>query len=171
MNSYSFLKYKFVQILLLFLGISADPLVGSIAAQYVSNREEHDKTAREWTRRYATWIKIITYWSLLIFVNSSDVRTKTPQDSIDLILQRTGLNCMLFCVAVNEEKFKKSVEIAPWELGGKKFMTLSPVSTRRFSSPSCFVHIRQMNDLVAFIDGRYNARYVLEWKLNAFAAI
>ena len=52
-NSESFLKYKFVEILL-FLGISADPLVGSIAAQYVSNREEHDKTAREWTRRYAT---------------------------------------------------------------------------------------------------------------------
>lgn len=33
---------------------SADPLVGNIAAQYISNREEHDRTAREWTRRYAT---------------------------------------------------------------------------------------------------------------------
>lgn len=32
----------------------ADPLVGSIATQYITNREEHDKTAREWTRRFAT---------------------------------------------------------------------------------------------------------------------
>ncbi|XP_017130089.1 ubiquitin-conjugating enzyme E2-24 kDa [Drosophila elegans] len=30
-----------------------DPLVGSIAKQYVLNREEHDKTARLWTKRYA----------------------------------------------------------------------------------------------------------------------
>ncbi|CAH3113495.1 unnamed protein product [Porites evermanni] len=32
----------------------ADPLVGTIATQYLSNREDHDKTAREWTKRYAT---------------------------------------------------------------------------------------------------------------------
>ncbi|XP_074628019.1 ubiquitin-conjugating enzyme E2 E2-like [Acropora palmata] len=32
----------------------ADPLVGSIATQYLSNREDHDSQAREWTRRYAT---------------------------------------------------------------------------------------------------------------------
>ncbi|KAK2551728.1 Ubiquitin-conjugating enzyme E2 E3 [Acropora cervicornis] len=31
-----------------------DPLVGSIATQYLSNREDHDSQAREWTRRYAT---------------------------------------------------------------------------------------------------------------------
>ncbi|PAA65402.1 hypothetical protein BOX15_Mlig014220g1 [Macrostomum lignano] len=31
----------------------ADPLVGSIAAQYVQAREEHDKTARLWTKKYA----------------------------------------------------------------------------------------------------------------------
>ncbi|KAF5832122.1 ubiquitin-conjugating enzyme/RWD-like protein [Dunaliella salina] len=30
-----------------------DPLVGSIAQQYLEAREEHDKTAAEWTRRYA----------------------------------------------------------------------------------------------------------------------
>ena len=30
-----------------------DPLVASIANQYVSNREEHDKIAKEWTRRFA----------------------------------------------------------------------------------------------------------------------
>ncbi|XP_066931187.1 ubiquitin-conjugating enzyme E2 E1-like [Clytia hemisphaerica] len=32
----------------------ADPLVGNIAQQFLSNREEHDTIAREWTRRYAT---------------------------------------------------------------------------------------------------------------------
>jgi ubiquitin-conjugating enzyme E2 D/E len=30
-----------------------DPLVGSIAQQYVNQREGHDEQAREWTRRYA----------------------------------------------------------------------------------------------------------------------
>lgn len=34
--------------------ISADPLVGSIATQYLQNREEHDRIARLWTKRYAT---------------------------------------------------------------------------------------------------------------------
>ncbi|XP_046376611.1 ubiquitin-conjugating enzyme E2-24 kDa-like [Haliotis asinina] len=31
-----------------------DPLVGSIAQQYTNNREEHDRIARQWTKRYAT---------------------------------------------------------------------------------------------------------------------
>ncbi|XP_041374520.1 ubiquitin-conjugating enzyme E2 E1-like [Gigantopelta aegis] len=31
-----------------------DPLVGSIAQQYTTNREEHDRVARQWTKRYAT---------------------------------------------------------------------------------------------------------------------
>ncbi|KNC99019.1 uncharacterized protein SPPG_05969 [Spizellomyces punctatus DAOM BR117] len=30
-----------------------DPLVGSIAQQYLHDREEHDRVAREWTKRYA----------------------------------------------------------------------------------------------------------------------
>ena len=30
-----------------------DPLVGSIAQQYLNDRAAHDKTANEWTRRYA----------------------------------------------------------------------------------------------------------------------
>jgi ubiquitin-conjugating enzyme E2 E len=30
-----------------------DPLVGSIANQYLNNREEHDKVAKEWTKRFA----------------------------------------------------------------------------------------------------------------------
>lgn len=30
-----------------------DPLVGSIAQQLLTDREEHDKTAAEWTQRYA----------------------------------------------------------------------------------------------------------------------
>lgn len=34
----------------------ADPLVGSIATQYLQNREEHDRIARLWTKRYATWL-------------------------------------------------------------------------------------------------------------------
>ena len=31
-----------------------DPLVGSIAQEYLHQREKHDETAREWTKRYAT---------------------------------------------------------------------------------------------------------------------
>lgn len=33
---------------------AADPLVGSIATQYLQHREEHDRIARLWTKRYAT---------------------------------------------------------------------------------------------------------------------
>ncbi|KAJ3609615.1 hypothetical protein NHX12_024135, partial [Muraenolepis orangiensis] len=32
----------------------ADPLVGSIATQYSTNRPEHDRIAKQWTKRYAT---------------------------------------------------------------------------------------------------------------------
>uniref|UniRef100_A0AAQ4PJ87 E2 ubiquitin-conjugating enzyme n=1 Tax=Gasterosteus aculeatus aculeatus TaxID=481459 RepID=A0AAQ4PJ87_GASAC len=32
----------------------ADPLVGSIATQYTTNRPEHDRIAKQWTKRYAT---------------------------------------------------------------------------------------------------------------------
>ncbi|XP_013421198.1 ubiquitin-conjugating enzyme E2 E1-like [Lingula anatina] len=32
----------------------ADPLVGSIAQQYLTNRPEHDKIAKMWTKRFAT---------------------------------------------------------------------------------------------------------------------
>lgn len=31
-----------------------DPLVGSIAQQYLADREAHDKTAAEWVKRYAS---------------------------------------------------------------------------------------------------------------------
>lgn len=31
----------------------ADPLVGSIATQYLQNRKEHDRMARNWTQRFA----------------------------------------------------------------------------------------------------------------------
>lgn len=34
--------------------ISVDPLVGSIANQYINDRQEHDKIAKEWTKRFAT---------------------------------------------------------------------------------------------------------------------
>lgn len=32
----------------------SDPLVGSIATQYLQNRVEHDRVARMWTKRFAT---------------------------------------------------------------------------------------------------------------------
>ncbi|XP_047188012.1 ubiquitin-conjugating enzyme E2 E1 isoform X2 [Scophthalmus maximus] len=32
----------------------ADPLVGSIATQYTTNRPEHDRIAKQWSDRYAT---------------------------------------------------------------------------------------------------------------------
>ena len=35
------------------LSISEDPLVGSIAQQLLADKEAHDRTAAEWTRRYA----------------------------------------------------------------------------------------------------------------------
>lgn len=38
----------------LLLPFTADPLVGSIATQYLTNRAEHDRIARQWTKRYAT---------------------------------------------------------------------------------------------------------------------
>ncbi|ORX42681.1 hypothetical protein DM01DRAFT_1313381 [Hesseltinella vesiculosa] len=31
-----------------------DPLVGTIAQEYLTDREQHDRTAREWTKRYAS---------------------------------------------------------------------------------------------------------------------
>ena len=31
-----------------------DPLVGSVATQYIHSRDEHDRIAREWTKKYAT---------------------------------------------------------------------------------------------------------------------
>uniref|UniRef100_A0A3Q1G3A6 Ubiquitin-conjugating enzyme E2 E2-like n=1 Tax=Acanthochromis polyacanthus TaxID=80966 RepID=A0A3Q1G3A6_9TELE len=34
--------------------VPADPLVGSIATQYLTNRAEHDRIAKQWTKRYAT---------------------------------------------------------------------------------------------------------------------
>ena len=38
----------------MYLVILVDPLVGSIATQYMTNREEHDRIAKEWTKRFAT---------------------------------------------------------------------------------------------------------------------
>ena len=34
-----------------------DPLVGSIANQYLNNRAEHDRLAKLWTRRFATGVQ------------------------------------------------------------------------------------------------------------------
>ncbi len=35
----------------------SDPLVGSIATQYLQNRSEHDRIARMWTKRFATGLQ------------------------------------------------------------------------------------------------------------------
>ena len=35
----------------------SDPLVGSIATQYLQNRTEHDRIARMWTKRFATGLQ------------------------------------------------------------------------------------------------------------------
>lgn len=34
-----------------------DPLVGSIATLYLQNRQEHDRVARQWTKRFATGLQ------------------------------------------------------------------------------------------------------------------
>ena len=34
-----------------------DPLVGSIATQYTKNQKEHDRTAKLWTKRFATGLQ------------------------------------------------------------------------------------------------------------------
>ena len=39
-----------------------DPLVGSIAQQFLANRDEHDRIARLWTKRFATWFVIGAYY-------------------------------------------------------------------------------------------------------------
>ena len=33
--------------------LTDDPLVGSIATQFINDRRTHDKIARNWTKRYA----------------------------------------------------------------------------------------------------------------------
>lgn len=40
----------------------ADPLVGSIATQYMQNRDEHDRQARLWTKRFATGLQTQVSW-------------------------------------------------------------------------------------------------------------
>ena len=37
-----------------------DPLVGSIATLYLQNRQEHDRVARQWTKRFATGLQSST---------------------------------------------------------------------------------------------------------------
>ncbi|KAB0392519.1 hypothetical protein E2I00_014690, partial [Balaenoptera physalus] len=59
-NGYFPLKLRFSKdkVQILFFNVRsflpADPLVGSIATQYMTNRAEHDRMARQWTKRYAT---------------------------------------------------------------------------------------------------------------------
>ena len=37
----------------LYFNFLEDPLVGSIAQQFINDRRTHDKIARNWTKRYA----------------------------------------------------------------------------------------------------------------------
>ena len=46
-SSFSLLNINYLIILI------GDPLVGSIARQYLTQRREHDRTAQLWTHRYA----------------------------------------------------------------------------------------------------------------------
>lgn len=52
MPSFFILKKKLISDV--FLISVVDPLVGSIANQYINDRQEHDKIAKEWTKRFAT---------------------------------------------------------------------------------------------------------------------
>jgi len=50
-SSISFLSlYKYI---IFNFNLVDDPLVGSIARQFVDDRRTHDKIARNWTKRYA----------------------------------------------------------------------------------------------------------------------
>ena len=55
LQSFFYLVQKKNYFMMLSCFISAvDPLVGSIANQYINDRQEHDKIAKEWTKRFAT---------------------------------------------------------------------------------------------------------------------
>ena len=63
-----FLKSDLLWRLIIVAFCVADPLVGSIATQYLQNREEHDRVARLWTKRYATWLRTVSCPVVLFFV-------------------------------------------------------------------------------------------------------
>lgn len=72
-----FLTNTFIYIIHIFVCVTfhandycftADPLVGSIATQYLQNREEHDRIARLWTKRYATWLNRFMILVLVFFL-------------------------------------------------------------------------------------------------------
>lgn len=62
-----------------------DPLVGSIAQEYLTNKEEHDKTAREWTKTQVVTIITIALDCLFFLYLDTPVNTlciytfKSPQ--------------------------------------------------------------------------------------------
>lgn len=66
-----------------FMLFTADPLVGSIATQYLQNREEHDRIARLWTKRYATWA--CSYLRIKLLLVSCQVTIRCCSHTVCLI--------------------------------------------------------------------------------------
>ena len=55
--------------------------MGSIASQYINNRSEHDKTARLWTKKYASKVAYNPN-SVGALVNDGNIRnSETPRES------------------------------------------------------------------------------------------
>lgn len=96
----------------------ADPLVGSIATQYTQNRTEHDRVARQWTKRFATglWFKIQILLFIIFF--SSPPESFLSQVHVLHISDRTYYSlifvmifflylwwtCLLWCVFIRAKK-------------------------------------------------------------------
>ena len=55
-----------------------DPLVGAIAQEYIADREKHDKTAAEWTRRYAQCVTCAACLSALRAAPQRALTRRTP---------------------------------------------------------------------------------------------
>lgn len=78
----------------------ADPLVGSIATQYLQNREEHDRLARLWTKRYATWFVCHTLRFLSRCTQKSiqkkNTQTTTATETTEYYKQNYKRNQLLY---------------------------------------------------------------------------
>lgn len=98
----------------------ADPLVGSIATQYTQNRTEHDRVARQWTKRFATglWfnIQILIYhpFSLptppkKVFLSQDHVLHISDRAYYSVIFVMNFFlylwwTCLLWCVFIRAKK-------------------------------------------------------------------
>lgn len=85
----------------------ADPLVGSIASQYTQNREEHDRIARLWTKRYATWRACVEQgqwwlrchwaWPCIEILFGTNDSTTSAAPPIPQIIRCTYSYCVEMC--------------------------------------------------------------------------